>query len=136
VVERGWSVDAKLVSRRLAGSSVCDDIECQLLSLVERAQAGTFDRTNVNEDILAAVVRLNEAKTFLAVEPLYSARTHENFLSLAVHTSALAREASHAFARFLDFGKMSETCAPVIAGEAAQSFGQVSIHMIWTRCMQ
>jgi hypothetical protein len=84
--ERGWSVDAQPVSRRLAGSSVCDHFEFELLPLVEGAQAGTLDRTDVNEHILAAVVRLNEAKAFLAVEPLYSARTHENFLSLAVHT--------------------------------------------------
>jgi hypothetical protein len=86
--ERGWSVDAQPVSRRLAGSSVCDDIEFELLPLVEGAQAGTLDRTDVNEHILAAVVRLNEAKAFLVVEPLYRARTHENFLSLAVHAWA------------------------------------------------
>jgi hypothetical protein len=40
----------------------------------------------VNEHILAAVIRLNEAEALLAVEPLYRARTHENILSLAVHT--------------------------------------------------
>src|SRR5262249_24657846 len=30
-----------------------------------------------------------------------------------------------------DFGEVSETCTP--SGEAAQSFGQVSISLIWTR---
>jgi hypothetical protein len=83
--ERGWSVDAQPVSRRLAGSPICDDVEFELLPLVEGAQAGTLDRADVNEHILAAVIRLNEAEALLAVEPLYSARTHENILSLAVH---------------------------------------------------
>jgi hypothetical protein len=103
--ERDWSVDAQPVGRRLAGSSVCDDFEFELLPLVEGAQAGTLDRADVNEHILAAVIRLNEAEALLAVEPLYSARTHENVLSLTVHTWALAREASRAFSRICRFWK-------------------------------
>jgi hypothetical protein len=83
--ERDWSVDAQPVGRRLAGPSVCDDFEFELLPFVEGAQARSLDCADVNEHILAAVVRLNEAKALLAVEPLYSARTHENFLSLTVH---------------------------------------------------
>jgi hypothetical protein len=59
----------------------------------------------VNEHILAAVVRLNEAKAFLAVEPLYSARTHEKLLSLTVHTWASARKASRALSRICRFWK-------------------------------
>jgi hypothetical protein len=126
VSKRDQSIDAEFVSRRFAGSSICDDIEIDLLPLVEGAQPGTLDRTDMNKDVLAAVGRFNKAKAFLAVEPLYSARTHENFLSLAVHTRALAREASLPFPTLFDFGKMPETCAPVTAGEAAQSFGQLS----------
>jgi hypothetical protein len=96
--EHDWSVDAQPVGRRLAGSSVCDDFEFELLSLVEGAQAGTLDRADVNEHILAAVVRLNEAKAFLAVEPLYSARTHEKFLSLnGAHVGVGARSITRLF---------------------------------------
>jgi hypothetical protein len=80
------SVDAQFVSRRLSGSPVRDDFVLNFLPLIEGAQAGALDRTDVNEHILAAVIRLNEAEAFLAVEPLYRARTHENILSLAVHT--------------------------------------------------
>jgi hypothetical protein len=38
----------------------------------------------VNEHILAAVVRLNETKTLGAVEPLYGAGIHNDFLSIVV----------------------------------------------------
>jgi hypothetical protein len=103
--EGDWSVDAQPVGRRLAGSSVRDDLILKLLPLIEGAQAGPLDRTDVNEHILAAVVRLNEAKALLAVEPLYRARTHEKFLSLTVHTWALAREAPRAFSRICRFWK-------------------------------
>jgi hypothetical protein len=104
-LERDRSVDAQLVSRRLAGSPIRDDVELKLLSLVEGAQASTFDSADVDEDVFAAVIRLNEAKTFLAVEPLYRARTHEVILSLAVHTRALARETSRAFSQICRFWK-------------------------------
>jgi hypothetical protein len=103
--KRDQSVDAKFVSRRLAGSSICDDIEVDLLPLVEGAQPGTLDRTDMNEDVFAAVGRFDKAKAFLAVEPLYSARTHEKFLSLAVHTGASAREASLPFSHTVRFWK-------------------------------
>jgi hypothetical protein len=75
--KRGQSVDAKFVGRRLAGSSIRDDIEIDLLPLVEGTQPGTLDRADMDEDVRAAIGRLNKAKAFLAVEPLYSARTHE-----------------------------------------------------------
>jgi hypothetical protein len=38
-----------------------------LLPLVEAIQSGTLDGTDVDEYILAAVSRLNEAKSLLAV---------------------------------------------------------------------
>src|SRR6266508_6190459 len=70
---------AQIFSGRFAGSTVCDNLEGNLLSLIEGAHAGTFDRADMNEDILAAVLRLNEAKAFLAVKPLYSSRIHGSF---------------------------------------------------------
>jgi hypothetical protein len=39
-----------------------------------------------------------------------------------VYTWELAREASRPLSRFVDFGEVSETCTPVSAGKAAQSF--------------
>ena len=41
-----------------------------LLALIEALQAGTFDRTDMDEHVLAAAVGLNEAKPFCGVEPL------------------------------------------------------------------
>jgi hypothetical protein len=48
---------------------------------VEIAHSGAFDRTDVNENILPAIIRLDEAEAFLAIEPLYRTLRHENLLS-------------------------------------------------------
>src|SRR5215472_10164363 len=37
---------------------------------------GAFDRADVHEDILAAIIRLDEAEAFLAVEPLHGSSRH------------------------------------------------------------
>jgi hypothetical protein len=62
---------AQILSGRLAGPAVCDDVEGNLLTLAKAVHASTFDRADMNEDIFA-VLRLNEAEAFLAVKPLYS----------------------------------------------------------------
>lgn len=61
---------------RLAGPAVSNDVERDLLSLIEFAHAGAFNRADMNEDILASLVWLNEAEAFLAVKPLHSSRIH------------------------------------------------------------
>jgi hypothetical protein len=50
--------------RRFSGSAVSDDIESDLLAFIEAVHAGAFDRGDTHEDVLAAVVRLNEAEAF------------------------------------------------------------------------
>ena len=55
---------------RLAAPAVCNDVERYSLALVELAHTGAFDRTDMNEDILVTVLRLNEAKALLVVKPL------------------------------------------------------------------
>jgi hypothetical protein len=45
----------------------------------------------VNEHVLTTVIRLDEAKTFLAVEPLYGSYRHETLLSVRVKLAAQAR---------------------------------------------
>jgi hypothetical protein len=109
--KRGQSADAQFVSRRFSGSSIFDDIEIDLLPLVEGAQPGTLDRTDMDKDILAAVGGLNKAKAFLAIEPLYSARTHESFLSLATRAHWHAKHRC-LFPRLFDFGKMLKRARP------------------------
>jgi hypothetical protein len=76
VSKRDQSIDAEFVSRRFAGSSICDDIEIDLLPLVEGAQPGTLDRTDMNKDVLVTVLRLNEAKALLVIKPLHRTRVH------------------------------------------------------------
>ncbi len=66
----------QIVSRRLAGPAIGDDFVADLLAFVEIAHSGALDRTDVHEHVLAAVIRLNEAKTFLAVKPLHGSRGH------------------------------------------------------------
>jgi hypothetical protein len=106
---------AQIVGGRLAGPAVRDDVEGNGLALVEGAHAGAFDRADMNEDVLIAILRLNEAKTFLAVEPLHGALVHGNVLSLTVHTvGTAARKAVAVVIPVFDFGEGSETCAPVI----------------------
>ena len=47
----------------------------------------------MNEDVIAAIFRLNEAKTFLAVKPLHGARIHREVPSLqGVHVEPGARD--------------------------------------------
>jgi hypothetical protein len=65
------SLSAEIVSRRFAGSPIRNDFEFDLLALVEAMQASAFHRADMHEDILAAIVRLNETETFLTIEPLH-----------------------------------------------------------------
>src|SRR5262245_14179143 len=67
---------AQIVRRRLARLSISNNIEGDLLSLIEALHPGAFDRADVHEDILAAIIRLDEAEAFLAVEPLHGSLRH------------------------------------------------------------
>jgi hypothetical protein len=61
---------AEIVGRRLAGPTVGNDLESDLLSFVKVLHTGAFNRADMHEDVLAAIVRLNEAEALLAIEPL------------------------------------------------------------------
>src|SRR6185369_13986552 len=76
VVKATWlavlSIDgAKVVGRRFAGLAIRNNVEFDLLALIEPTHTSALDCADVHEDVLAAIVRLNEAETFLAVEPLH-----------------------------------------------------------------
>jgi hypothetical protein len=66
----------------LAGPAVFLGIERDLLALDQPAHSSALERGSVNEDVLAAVIRLNEAKAFLVVIELHGARIHGDILSL------------------------------------------------------
>ena len=64
-----------------AAALVRHDIEIDLLPLDEGAHSGPFECRDVNENVRAAIVRLNEAEALGGVEPLYSTSVHNDFLS-------------------------------------------------------
>jgi hypothetical protein len=70
------SGSAQIVGRGFAGPSIGDNVERDLLSLVEAMQSGAFDCADVHEDILAAVIWLDEAEAFLSIEPLHGSLRH------------------------------------------------------------
>jgi len=77
---------AQIFGGRLAGAAVCDDIEADILSLIEGAHAGAFNRANMNKDILTAIGGLNEAKALLAVNHFTIPVFTEEILSLTTYT--------------------------------------------------
>ncbi len=89
------SISAKVSSRRLAALAIRDVIKRDLLSFIKATHPRAFDGADVHEHIFAAVTRLDEAKPFLAVEPLYSSLRHNSVLRFSAHpriyTTALSR---------------------------------------------
>ena len=61
----------ELVGRRLAGATVSDDLEGDLLTFVEAVHSGALNGTDVHENVRAACCGLNKSKTLLGVEPLH-----------------------------------------------------------------
>jgi hypothetical protein len=104
---------AQILGSRLARAAVGNDIEADVLSLVEGAHTRAFDRADMDENVFAPVCRLNEAKALLAVKPLHNSLIHRDVLLLTVYTWALAYDLSWPLPGLVDFGEVSETCAPV-----------------------
>src|SRR5258708_18220027 len=80
----GRSDGAQIVRRGLARLSISNNVESDLLSLVEPAHPSAFDRADMPEDILAAVIRLDEAEALLDIEPLHGSLRHLVFFQLRV----------------------------------------------------
>src|SRR5690606_3083695 len=76
--ERSGSAD--VVDRDLAGAAVLGRVEGDFLAFDEAAHAGALKRRCMDEDVLAAVVRLDEAEAFLIVVELNGTRVHGSFL--------------------------------------------------------
>jgi hypothetical protein len=58
-------------------ATLAHDVVADLLALIEVAHAGTLDCGNVDENVLSAILRLNEAKAFLGVEKLNGTCSHK-----------------------------------------------------------
>jgi hypothetical protein len=80
-VARERSDDLQIIRRRLAGPAIGDDVIGDLLTLVKIVEPGTLDGADMHENILASVIRLDEAKALRGVEPLHSSLRHETLLS-------------------------------------------------------
>jgi small subunit ribosomal protein S21 len=115
----------QIVRRGLACPSIGDNVESDLLSLVEDTHASAFDRADVHEDILAAIIRLNEAEAFLVVEPL-----HGPFCHIALLFRYVCNVAARQRSRFVRDLEKSRQSRRGMRGEA-KSFGRSSIAAIW-----
>jgi hypothetical protein len=77
-----WSWEAKVLGSlklacgHLARLAVTLKFKAELLAFNDRAHAGAFDGRDVNEDVGAAVVRLNEAEALGGIEPFNCASGH------------------------------------------------------------
>jgi hypothetical protein len=72
----GRVLDLQIGRRFLAGAPIGFNFVRDFLPILQAAQACPLDRADVHENILAAIVRLNEAITLRLVEPFYSASRH------------------------------------------------------------
>jgi hypothetical protein len=71
------------ISRHLAGLVVANELIRDLLAILEARQASALDSRDVDENVLCAVFRFDEAKALGGVEPFYCSVSHNDFLSLA-----------------------------------------------------
>jgi hypothetical protein len=63
----------------LSGTQVVESLfVLDLLTLVEGRQTGPLNRRNMDENVLAAALRLNEPVTFGRVEPLHDTGRHRS----------------------------------------------------------
>src|SRR5580700_9048360 len=70
------SGDLQVACRRASGALVSDDLIGDLLALVEFAETRALNGADVDEYVLAAVIRLDETKAFRCVEPFDGSRSH------------------------------------------------------------
>ena len=79
----------QLVGCHLARLVVADHFVAELLPFHDVPHSGALDGRDMNEDVGAAVVRLDEAEALGGVEPFYCAGAHVEPLSLAYYRAAL-----------------------------------------------
>jgi len=60
----------------LAGAAIFLRVEGDLLALDQPTHSGALKRGGMDENVFAAIVRLNEAEAFLIVVEFHSARIH------------------------------------------------------------
>src|SRR5882757_4466182 len=76
----------ELARGHLAAALVALKLVRDLLTFVQRAEARTFDGRDVHEDVVAAVIGLDEAEALGGVEPLHGTASHWCHLSGVIFT--------------------------------------------------
>jgi hypothetical protein len=68
----------ELFGRKLSASLVRDQFEGDLVAFAQLAQAGALYSADMDEGVLAAVIRHDETETFFGVKPLHGSLGHGN----------------------------------------------------------
>src|SRR5258708_38926440 len=75
------TLDCDLIVEREVGcrflAAILRDLVVDLLPLLEGAETRALQRRDMHEDILAALLRLDESVTLLTIEPFDSASRHD-----------------------------------------------------------
>jgi hypothetical protein len=111
----------------LTGAAILLGIEGDLLTLVEGAHAGALEGRGVDEHILAAIIRRNEAEALLIVVELYGARIHGiPFTGFGYSRTQVARMGDLQLG-FVDAWRVLNVRPAHSEGETARWSGQMSI---------
>src|SRR5216684_2992512 len=73
--------------RQIAGrflAAIAHDLVLDLLTFVEPRQTGALDRRDMDEHVLAAGIRLDEAVALLRIEPLDRTRSHDGLREIRI----------------------------------------------------
>ena len=76
-VIRGSADGLEILGGLLAAALIRHQVELDLLALRQMVEAGPFDGADMDEGVLAAVVRQDEAKALGRVKPLHGSHRHE-----------------------------------------------------------
>ena len=76
VTRKSLSGGAQIVGRRFARATIRHDFVGDLLAFTKRSKSGTLDSADVNEHVIAAIIRLDEAITLGCVKPLHGSHAH------------------------------------------------------------
>jgi hypothetical protein len=73
---------AKLIGGTLPGSPILRQLIGELLAFAQIRHAGAFNRADMDEHVLAAIIGLDKSKAFLHVKPFHSSDAHTMSLRL------------------------------------------------------
>src|SRR5262249_38204015 len=104
------STNLEIVRRLLA--AIADDLIVDRLTFIERTKAGTFDGGDMDEDVLAAGLGLNESVALRRVEPFDGASRHHRLLECTnlIATARCDRSSDSVVLRKPTRGRRNKQC--------------------------